>query len=94
LDPNEITTLRESLGWSRPRFASALGVAQNTIWRWENGQAIPSQLHEATMYRLQEELEKRKTEEGRSEFSQQLGKALLVGGIMLFLAILFSSGDQ
>lgn len=32
---------RESRGQSQPDVAYALGCATNTVWRWENGKAIP-----------------------------------------------------
>ncbi len=41
--------LREERGWTQLDLALRLGVAQNTISKWESGQVVPS---EANRYRL------------------------------------------
>jgi putative zinc finger/helix-turn-helix YgiT family protein len=39
LDPRQIRFLRKHLGWSSKRFASEMGVAPETVSRWEHGTA-------------------------------------------------------
>lgn len=40
MDEREIRKLRDGLGMSQVEFAAFIGVAQNTVWRWENGWAV------------------------------------------------------
>ena len=37
----EIRVARHALGWSQRRLAEALGVAPNTVARWERGEIQP-----------------------------------------------------
>lgn len=42
IDHKEFRQARESTGLSQAEFARVLGVAQSTVWRWENGkQPVP-----------------------------------------------------
>lgn len=36
MTPEELTARREALGLSGPELAREVGVAESTIWRWEN----------------------------------------------------------
>jgi len=40
--PEEITELRQQLGMSQAVLARELGVAPNTVWKWENGRSSPN----------------------------------------------------
>ena len=44
MNPEEIKTLRQTLGLTQNRLAKLLGVSFTTLNRWENGQVRPSQL--------------------------------------------------
>lgn len=35
---NEILRIRKRLGWSQQRLADAVGVARNSVARWERGE--------------------------------------------------------
>ena len=37
----EVRGLRRRLGWTQARLAAALGVAANTVARWERGERAP-----------------------------------------------------
>jgi DNA-binding transcriptional regulator YiaG len=37
MTPRDLQTIRANLGWSQQRLARALGVARNTVTRWEMG---------------------------------------------------------
>lgn len=37
MKPSELKKLRAALGWSQQRLADELGVARNTVNRWEMG---------------------------------------------------------
>jgi DNA-binding transcriptional regulator YiaG len=37
MTPRELKALRASLGWSQARLAEEIGVAENTVTRWEMG---------------------------------------------------------
>ena len=37
MTPQQLKSLRASLGWSQTRLAEELGVARNTVTRWEMG---------------------------------------------------------
>lgn len=37
MSPADLKTLRAALGWSQQRLADELGVARNTVNRWEMG---------------------------------------------------------
>lgn len=38
MTPTELKKLRAALGWSQQRLADELGVARNTVNRWEMGE--------------------------------------------------------
>jgi transcriptional regulator with XRE-family HTH domain len=40
MDAQELTARREALGLSRPALAREVGVAESTLWRWEQGKGI------------------------------------------------------
>lgn len=42
MTPAEITRAREDLGLTQRALAEHLGVAANTVWRWQAGTAIPA----------------------------------------------------
>lgn len=42
MTPAEITRAREDLGLTQRALAEHLGVAPNTVWRWEQGKTVPS----------------------------------------------------
>ena len=41
MTPAQITALRNALGLTRQMFAVRVGVAERTVYRWEQGQATP-----------------------------------------------------
>lgn len=45
MTPEEIKELRMSRGWTRKRMAEELHVSEMTIFRWEQGQSKPLDLH-------------------------------------------------
>lgn len=53
----QIKTLRERLGWTQRGMADYLGVNQNTVNRWENGQCKPMPLCLRALQRLAREQE-------------------------------------
>lgn len=38
MDPKEVRRLRKSIGWTQARLADAVGVAENSIARYERGE--------------------------------------------------------
>jgi len=53
MKPQEIKTIRKSLGLTQQRLAALLGVSFTTLNRWENGQVRPSRLALAKLHSLQ-----------------------------------------
>jgi transcriptional regulator with XRE-family HTH domain len=47
--PNRIRELREAKAFSRADLASALGVIESTVWRWERGESAPPDHHKLTL---------------------------------------------
>lgn len=47
-----IKRARESRGWSQPELASAVGVSQATVSRWESGKAAPEDAHMNRLARI------------------------------------------
>ena len=41
MTPEQITALRNALGLTRQLFAVRVGVAQMTVYRWEQGHSTP-----------------------------------------------------
>jgi transcriptional regulator with XRE-family HTH domain len=45
MEPAELKQRREQLGMTQAEFAEVLGVAENTVWRYEKGaQTIPKHM--------------------------------------------------
>jgi DNA-binding XRE family transcriptional regulator len=43
LSGDEVLALRRRMGWTQTDLAARVGVAPNTVARWERGEMIPSQ---------------------------------------------------
>ncbi len=43
ITPQEVRAIREQLGFSQREFADRLGVALNTVSRWELGERTPNE---------------------------------------------------
>lgn len=51
MTPEQLATLRESIGLTREQLAGALGVDRTTVWRWETGGTpIPAYLPLALLW--------------------------------------------
>lgn len=73
MEPNEIRKLREEMGWSKRTLAEHLKISYNTVYSWENGKAIPSNMGEEKLRSfaefVKEETIKKKEQEIRIKMS-------------------------
>jgi transcriptional regulator with XRE-family HTH domain len=100
LTGKEIRSIREQLGWTGSQLATALGVHQSTVFRWENAdkdkiKAEPLQY--ALLSTLREQLTKASAKQKRL-LSERLLDAQLRGGMLsaihALLNPLFCSNDE
>jgi DNA-binding XRE family transcriptional regulator len=69
MNPADLTTWRKTHGYTQEQLGDLLGVAKNTVYRWESGmREIPSFLHLAL-----ECMEKKGAEKKKGK-SQKKGK--------------------
>lgn len=54
MSPAEIKSIRDELGWTQERFASAVGVEKAAVSHWEKGIRQPSGAAEILINQLRE----------------------------------------
>jgi len=88
MKPEEITTIRKSLGLSQAEFANSLGVQTAAVSHWEKGRNSPTKVHQAVLKRLKE-----KASEETNAKDVIIGFAI-AGGVTAFLAWLWSESQK
>lgn len=86
MDPSEIRQIRERLGITQHELGHMLGVAPNTVSRWENGDHPPDRLRDQMLRQLREEVRQR---ENANEWGRFLASLALGAGIGAVLGTLF-----
>ncbi len=62
LSPEDIKSLRLSLGWTQQHFAEMLGTALSSVSKWENGKSEPLPVYQKKL----RELNKKKQSDGNA----------------------------
>lgn len=75
----QISEMRKRLQLSRSEFAKLLGVDTRTIYRWENGESVPSGSAEAALLGINQAL--RTQPDGLTKALAAIGAMAAMGGL-------------
>lgn len=93
MEPQEITQLRQQLGWSLASFGKYFGVTAQAVLKWERGTAKPNDFAMAAMIQLKKRLDHAVKEKQKQQFINGLRRALLTGGVIALLTFLFNKEE-